>query len=83
MKRGANLAQETRVGERGFLEGVSLELSSGLKGSRSGGEQGVCECEHACVWGQGISRSCLLFSEPNQLHFAEAAWSEQLGLQAC
>ena len=43
----------------------------------------VCECEHACVWGQGISRSCLLFSEPNQLHFAEAAWSEQLGLQAC
>lgn len=29
-------------GERGFLEGVSLELSSGLKGSRSGEESRVC-----------------------------------------
>ena len=45
-------------GERGFLEGVSLELSSGLKGSRSGEESRVCVwmngcvsmCMHVCVW---------------------------------
>ena len=33
--------------ERGFLEGVSLELSSGLKGSKSGEESRGCVC--VCV----------------------------------
>lgn len=37
--------------ETGLLEGVSLELSSELKGSKSGEESRgcVCVCEHECV----------------------------------
>ena len=35
--------------ERGFLEGVSLELSSGLKGSKSGEESRGCVCVCVCV----------------------------------